>query len=250
MTAESDPSYGLLKKRHSIDIFAYTVVISLILHLAASTILLLPGRYQVPASAPLFVDLKSMAAPAETTAPEPPQRDNPPEPQTGPLPEAIPEPAPEAARMGQAIESSLRKAAVTPEAVHESAIGLGMISGHFASFAEGETLKDEIRVYYFELMRRINEYWWTSGAAKGAFTSPVSVNLVISRDGKVVACQLFESSGNREQDQALLEAIKKAEPLPPLPQSFPQHTFNAPIRFVPPLRLMFPMFTRKPALPH
>jgi protein TonB len=152
--------------------------------------------------------------------------------------------------MEKAIDSSLQKAAVTPEAVHESAIGLGMISGHFASFAEGESLKDDIRVYYFELMRRINEFWWMSGAAKGTFTSPVSINLSISRDGKVVACELLESSGNREEDQALLDAVKKAQPLPPLPKSFYQQTFNAPIRFVPPLRLMFPGFGKKLPAPH
>jgi len=125
-----------------------------------------------------------------------------------------------------------------------------MISGHFASFAQGESLKDEIRVYYFELMRRINEVWWTTGAAKGSFIAAASVNLVISRDGKVAGCELLQSSGSREQDLALLESIRKAEPLPPLPQSYRQLTFNAPIRFVPPLRLMFPGAGRKAALPH
>jgi protein TonB len=125
-----------------------------------------------------------------------------------------------------------------------------MISGRFASFAEGESLKDDIRVYYFELMRRINEFWWTSGTAVGMFTSPASVNLSISREGKIIACELFESSGNREQDQALIDAIKKAQPLPPLPKSFYQQTFNAPIRFVPPLRLMFPLAGKKIVLSH
>jgi protein TonB len=125
-----------------------------------------------------------------------------------------------------------------------------MISGHFASFAQGESLKDEIRAYYFVLMRRINEVWWTTGAAEGNFVAPASVTIMISRDGTVVGCELLESSGSREQDLALLESIKKAAPLPPLPQSFPQRTFNAPIRFVPPLRLMFSGLGKKPASPH
>ena len=125
-----------------------------------------------------------------------------------------------------------------------------MISGHFASFAEGESLKDDIRVYYFSLMRRINEVWWLSGASKGSFTFAASVNLQISRDGKVISCELLESSGNREQDQALLDSVKRAEPLPPLPASYPSKTFNAPIRFVPPLRLMLPGLTKKMGSPH
>lgn len=86
--------------------------------------------------------------------------------------------------------------------------------------------------------------------AKGAFISPASVHLMISRDGKVVGCELLESSGNREQDQALLDSVKNAEPLPPLPPSFRQPTFNVPIRFVPPLRLMFSGVTKKKVVSH
>jgi len=164
--------------------------------------------------------------------------------------QTLPETFPEAARLDKAIESSLQKAVQTPDAVHESSIGLGMISGHFASFADGESLKDDIRVYYFSLMRRINEVWWMSGASKGSFTFAASVILHISRDGKVVACDLLESSGNREQDLVLLDSVKRAEPLPPLPASYPGKIFNAPIRFVPPLRLMFSGFPKKTVSPH
>jgi len=246
MTTVIDPADSLLRQRRSIDIFVCTIVISLILHLVASTLLLFPGRYSVPSAAPLFVDLKNMVAPVEA----PLQEVQPPQGPTMPEPEPLPLATPEAAKMEQAIERSLQKAALSPEAVHESSIGLGMVSGHFASFAQGESLKDEIRVYYFELMRRINEAWWTTGAGKGSFTAAAAVNLVISRDGKVAGCELLESSGSREQDQALLESVKKAGPLPPLPQSFRQLTFNAPIRFVPPLRLMFPGAGKKTVSPH
>jgi protein TonB len=246
MTTEIEPSYPLLRQRRSIDIFVCTIAISIILHLIASTLLLLPGRYSVPSVAPLFVDLKSMAVPVENPQPEAQQPENAPLQQ----PETLPQETPEAAKMEKTIDSSLRRAAQTPDAVHESSIGLGMISGHFASFAQGESLKDEIRVYYFDLMRRINEVWWTSGATKGSFVAAASINIMISRDGKVVGCELLESSGSREQDQALMESIKKAEPLPPLPQSFHQRTFNAPIRFAPPLRLMFTGSGKKPVSPH
>jgi len=249
MIDQTEPSYTLLKQRRSVDIFACTVVISLILHIAASMLLSLPGHFSAPVSAPVFVDLQSMtSSPAseEEPAQEPPRSDEP----AAPDLQTLPEPSSESAKLDKAIESSLRKAVQEPEAVHDSAIGLGMVSGHFASFAEGESLKDDIRVYYFSLMRRINEVWWLSGAAKGNFTYAASVNIHISREGKVLGCELLESSGSREQDQALLDAIKRAEPLPPLPQSFYGRVFNAPIRFVPPLRLMFPGLPKKMASPH
>lgn len=246
MTTEIEPSSPLLRQRHTLDIFVCTIVISVILHLAASTVLLLPGRYSAAPAVPVFVELESMAEPAESPQQEAEQPENPPLPQPQPLPQSTPE----SVKMEQAIENSLRRAVQTPAAVHENSIGLGMISGHFASFAQGESLKDEIRVYYFELMRRINEVWWTTGATKGSFVATATVNIMISRDGTVVGCDLLESSGSREQDQALLESIKKAEPLPPLPQSFPQRTFNAPIRFVPPLRLMLPAFGKQMPTAH
>jgi protein TonB len=249
MIAQTEPSYSLLKQRRSVDIFACTVAISLILHIAASILLSLPGHFSAPVSAPVFVDLQSMASSPEAEekhAEEPTQPDEPAAPNLQTLPEA----SSESAKFDKAIESSLRKAVQSPEAVHDSAIGLGMVSGHFASFADGESLKDDIRVYYFSLMRRINEVWWLSGAAKGNFTSAASVNIHISREGKVLGCELLESSGDREQDKALLDSIKRAEPLPPLPQSFYGRVFNAPLRFAPPLRLMFPGYPKKTASPH
>jgi TonB family protein len=118
-----------------------------------------------------------------------------------------------------------------------------MFSGRFESFAEGVTLKDEIREYYFTLMRRINEVWWTSGLSGTNVTSTAAVNLMISREGKLLVCELLQSSGNPDQDRALVSAVKAAEPLPPLPRSYLQPTFSAPIRFMPPLRLMLPGFS-------
>jgi protein TonB len=254
MTQPADSAYPLLRQRRSLDIFACMLAVSILLHCAASVILILPGRFSQTGPAAVFVELQN---PAATPSPqEEPLRDDAVAPQPPPAAETAAETAPaaspETARLEQAVADSLRRAVQSPDAVHESAIGLGMISGHFASFAEGASLKDDIRVYYFELMRRINEVWWTGGAARGSFVNAAAVNLSISRDGKVLACELLESSGSREQDAALLDAVRTAEPLPPLPRSYFYPTFNAPIRFVPPLRLMLPGFAgkAKPSLRH
>ena len=253
MSENLEPSLPLLTKRHSLDIFVCTLVISLLLHLVASLVLVLPGRSSQSRSTALFVDLQSMPlVPTEGKAPDNAPEQSAEKPSATPVAEPQPMPTPETAKLESAVASSLARAARTPEAVHESAIGLGMVSGHFASFAQGESLKDEIRVYYFSLMRRINEAWWTSGANKGSLFNSASVHLSISRQGKLLSCELIESSGNREQDKMLIEAIKQAEPLPPLPASYRWPTFDAPIRFVPPLRLMLPGFTGKkvPVLRH
>lgn len=249
MIDQTEPSYALLRQRRSVDLFAGAVVISFILHIFVSALLSLPGRFSGPVSAPVFVELSNVVSlpdAAESPLPGPPQTADALSPEQ-PLPQDA---FPEAERLDRSIESSLRRAVQAPEAVHESAIGLGMTAGHFASFAEGESLKDDIRVYYFSLMRRINEVWWLSNTARGSFTSAASVNIHISREGKVLACELLESSGSREQDQALLDAVKRAEPLPPLPRSFIGRVFTAPIRFVPPLRLMFPGYPSNKVSPH
>jgi len=241
MTVPADASYSLLRQRRTLDIFACMVALSLLLHLAASVIFVLPGRFSRAGTAPVYLELQSVAA-APATPAGPPQKEAVVSQPAAPVAETVAEPVAEAARLEQVVASTLQKAVQTPEAVHESSIGLGMLSGHFASFAEGASLKDDVRDYYFALMRRINEAWWTSGAAQGSFANAAAVNLIISRDGKVIACELLESSGSREQDKTLLAAVSAAEPLPPLPPSYHWPTFSAPIRFVPPLRLMFPGF--------
>ena len=219
MNTPTDPSYPLLRQRHALNIFACTIAVSLLLHLAAAVIFSLPGRFAPASGTPVFLELQNLPeapAPAAPLIQEEAVDKQPP----APVAEAAPEQVSEAAKLERSVASSLRNAAQTPDAVHDSSIGLGMISGHFASFAEGESLKADIKVYYFSLMRRINEVWWTSSAPRGFFGNAAAVNLVISREGKVLACELLESSGSREQDKALLAAVKAAEPLPPLPQSY------------------------------
>lgn len=251
MMLPDDASTPLLRQRRSLDILVCMLVVSLLLHLAASVIFVLPGRLSRTSSAPLFLDLQNLA---ESPPPAVSRSEEAVPDSKLPVPVADNASAPtaESAKLEQAVAASLRNAQQATAAVHESSIGLGMLSGHFASFAEGATLKDDIRVYYFELMRRINEAFWTSGAAQGSMRNAASIRLIISRQGTVLDCELLESSGSREQDKVVLAAVKLAAPLPPLPQSYIWPTFDAPIRFVPPLRLMLPGLNGKkqPGLQH
>lgn len=233
----------LLRQRRSLDLFVCAVLISLLLHLAASVLLVLPGRLARSAGAPLMLELQNLQELPAAVASRSSAAEVAAQPEVADEAAAV-APAAETAtaKLEQSVAASLRRGATSPEAVHESAIGLGMVAGRFTSFAEGATLKDDIKSYYFTLMQRINEVWWTGAAAAGSLNATASVNLLISRDGRLLACELMESSGSREQDRLLLVAVRSAEPLPPLPASYSWPTFNAPIRFVPPLRLMLPGF--------
>lgn len=249
MMEQTLTTYPQPRQSRSIDIFACMVVVSLLLHAALSVFVLIPAHTMVQGRQPLFVDLQTLP---EMTAPHaeplPVESDASPEPDVAP-PESQPPPQSPAESLRKSVAETLQAAAGTPEVVHQSSIGLGITSGYFGSFAEGATLRDNIREYYFTLMRRINEVWWTHNSSNTGF-SGASFILVVSRDGKIVACNLLQGSGNPRNDQLLQEAVKLAEPLPPLPATFPDQFFNAPIRFVPPLNLMFPGSVRAPASSH
>jgi protein TonB len=249
VTDQSDPTSLLLQQRKAPAIFLVMVAISLLLHLVVSTVVMMPGRYSGASAAPVFVELAQMPA---SVAPEPVAEPEEAEPPAAPeTPSAVAdETAPETARLERVIRNSLEQAAAEPEKIHESAIGLGMTSGYFGSFAEGETLRDEIREYYFALMRRINEVWWLNAGGGSRLARGAAINILITREGKIASIEFMEGSGDADYDRLLLETLKKAEPLPPLPRNFPQRMFFAPVRFIPPLNLMLPKFTGKSAIPH
>jgi len=249
MMEQTETTCPMPLQRKSIDIFICMLIVSMLLHVAFSVVLLIPGRAMVQGRQPLYVDLGSIPAispPADTAAADEPEPAD--EPETPPV-ENQAEPLSQAEALDKTVNDTLQDAAGRPEVVHRSSIGLGMTSGYFGSFAEGETLKAEIREYYFTLMRRINEVWWTRSASNPSMNG-ASFILVVNREGKVVACDPLRGSGDPRSDQLLIETVKLAEPLPPLPAGFPDQTFNAPIRFIPPLKLMLPNFMRMPALPH
>jgi len=117
-------------------------------------------------------------------------------------------------------------------------MGLGLTKGYFKSLGEGETLRVDIKEYYLEMLQAINEKWWLDEKIDKRRVAPVIVTITIARSGELVNSVMTRSSGNRQYDKAVLEALAKASPLPPLPKSYDQDFFQAPIRLVPPLNLM------------
>ncbi|WP_298435204.1 energy transducer TonB [Geobacter sp.] len=124
--------------------------------------------------------------------------------------------------------------------MNPSSLSLGMSRGFFRSLADGDTLRSDIKEYYFTLVQRINEQWW--GVAEQRRTEPgrqeALVTIVLKRDGEILDVRLIKSSGNPEYDRMILNALQSATPLPPLPESYPGEYFQAPFRLVAPSGLL------------
>lgn len=135
-------------------------------------------------------------------------------------------------------QATQNTAATTPEELRKNSIGLGLTNGYFSGIGEGETLRDDVREYYFTMLQQINEKWWLQpGSRQGAAGNAV-VNLLIARDGVIVRSFLVQGSGNPVFDRQILQAVAAANPLPPLPESYQGDLFVAPLRFKAPLSLM------------
>ena len=60
------------------------------------------------------------------------------------------------------------------------------------------------------------------------------VVIKIQRDAKILGAEFEKMSGNRQLDSSVMNAIRKADPLPPLPEDFRENVLELGIRFTPP----------------
>ena len=230
-----------------VSLFSRMLLVSLALHLVASLFALSPRGSSFKGEVINYVDLKQVSLPhppavapppAQPAAPAPDMAEPAEQPPQAPPPE--PEPLSGMERLQQEMQKNLADAAANQEVLEQNSLGFGLSSGHFSSIAEGETLKGDIREYYFLMLRAINEKWWLSQPGQYRGVRDAIVNIVVARDGTVVMKQFFRGSGNRDFDKSILQAMEAASPLPPLPASYWQDFFEAPLRFVAPLQLLFP----------
>ena len=226
--------------RRTRDFFGRMLVISLALHVISSVILLSPRRSALTAPPVNYIELKDFSFHEPVDAPVPLETKSAESTPDEPLATHPPatESHPETEKLQQDVKQSLANAGTAPETLHERSFGLGLTNGYFSSLAEGETLRNDIRDYYFSILREINEKWWLNnngnfGALRGAV-----VQIVVARNGMIVDKTLVRSSGNPSFDRAILTTLDKANPLPPLPDDYRLNYFNAPLRFVAPLNLL------------
>lgn len=121
-----------------------------------------------------------------------------------------------------------------------NSIGFGLTNGFFSSLGDGETLRDDLREYYLQLLKEVNSRWWQERQTYKTPARAIMVNMLIARNGEVIDIRLLQSSGSRNDDQALLKTLTKITGLPVLPDSYQGELFVAPLRFNAPLNLLRP----------
>jgi len=218
---------------------------SIILHLVCALVLLgQPAEAPAPSPTVTYIDLSALKKPAPMVAPlpetTPPKIQEPlPQPQPVPQPAPIPETVPQAQQPKAAPAQPAAAQEITVEEPRSHTImGLGLTKGYFRSLGEGENLREGVKGYYLEMLQVINEKWWMDQQIDKRSLAPVIVNITVARNGAIIDCYIMRGSGYPRYDRAVLASLAATSPLPPLPANFEGDTFQAPIRLVPPLKLM------------
>jgi protein TonB len=220
---------------HRRDAFGRMLAASVVFHILMAFYFMSPGPGASTGAIPVF-DLSSITfpqPPAEMKQPAT-EREQPVAPQ-----ESIPPTPPTASdELARALDHAVRQAETAPELLQQTSLGLGLSRGYFNSLAEGKSLRGDIRVYYFDMLRRLNEVWWSQGVqGMNPGKHEALVNLEISRDGVLLRRELVRGTGDRQLDRAILAVVDGASPFPPLPDSYEDRTFSAPLRLAVPLNL-------------
>lgn len=207
------------------------LLISLGLHILSLTLVILSARTQHPSSIIPVIDLSALPSPSPsiTRAPNAAQHaeDN-----ESPSAPPVQPPIVTTSQLpvpGPVVQTELGS---TP-------LGQGMMYGYVDTLAEGVTLRDDIRDYYFRLVTHINNFWWKRAGAGGLdqITNNGVVDIFIARDGTLLGRQIRISSGSWNTDRQLLKAIDDSLPLPALPDNYGLDVFTAPLKIVKPSNL-------------
>jgi colicin import membrane protein len=103
-----------------------------------------------------------------------------------------------------------------------------------SSYLGSSVLESKLNEYYDRIWEKIKKEWTLPGnLPKGKTDLETIIVVVIERDGKIQKSWFEKKSGNAHYDQMSMRAIKKADPLPPIPKEFSDNTFEIGIRFHP-----------------
>jgi colicin import membrane protein len=96
------------------------------------------------------------------------------------------------------------------------------------------SMESKLNEYYSLIWAKIKEAWTIpENFLKEIVDLETVIVIIIERDGKIQKCWFEKKSGNALYDQMAMRAIKKAEPLPPIPKEFNEKTLEIGIRFFP-----------------
>lgn len=92
----------------------------------------------------------------------------------------------------------------------------------------------KFKIYYNLLWQRIRSVWVLPEEVLGGKKNLETIIAIrIARDGQIEDIQFEKKSGNPYLDESALRAIKKANPLPPLPSDIEGDKFDVGVRFTP-----------------
>jgi len=133
----------------------------------------------------------------------------------------------EAKQIDSAIERIRKRVTIgSAGAVETGEAGTGGASSGFMSIKH--------KMYYNMIWQRIRGAWvLPEGALGGKKDLETIIAIRIAKDGQIEEIQFEKKSGNAQLDESALRAIKKANPLPPLPPGFEGDKFDVGVRFTP-----------------
>ena len=87
--------------------------------------------------------------------------------------------------------------------------------------------------YYQAIWNKIKKAWILPHYGSNRKNLEAIVVIKINKDGKILKINFEKKSGDSNLDRSVLRAIKKADPLPPLPADFRENFLELGIRFLP-----------------
>ena len=95
-------------------------------------------------------------------------------------------------------------------------------------------VETKLNQYYSVLWAKIKKAWTIpENLLKERVDLETIIIVIIESDGKIKRTWFEKKSGNDLYDQMAMRAIKKAEPLPPIPKELGEDTLEIGIRFFP-----------------
>jgi colicin import membrane protein len=133
----------------------------------------------------------------------------------------------EARQVSSAIEGIRKRVTIgSSGAVETGETGTGGASSGVMSI--------KFKIYYNLIWQRIRSVWVLPEEALGGKKNlETIVTIRIAKDGQIEDVQFEKKSGNSYLDDSALRAIKKANPLPPLPPGMGGDKFDVGVRFTP-----------------
>jgi TonB family protein len=249
----------LPSKRYQTYRFFKTGGVSLLLHIAVILLLSLNPWPKVMKIRPSVYSVTLMPIPLPAPqvpkpAPLPPVKEEPPKPAEKPPPKPIlekpkkedivekikkPEQEKSSKRIQEALEEIRKKVALDEiqkrvarrEQKEEPPVPPAPAPQGVAPARPPESKWNE---YYSRIWAKIKESWTIpENLLKETVDLETVIVVIIERDGRVQKWWFEKKSGDEVYDQMALRAIKKAEPLPPIPKELNEKTLEVGIRFYP-----------------